>query len=168
MTTTQFLCVVSELEQKLVRFERVAAPYDPVQELGVSKYPRIILADRSGRYAPLFKDFIPNPDGSPTVPTLYENAPRGGSPFINPSKDRTNQQRGRPIPHQVLQYCECCKISFSTTVEQHNDSTQHMAFVDDSANWEELDAFIVELRAFVKIRDAREAREKLENQREKQ
>jgi len=82
-----------ELEQELVRFERVAAPYDPVQELGVSKYPRIILADRSGRYAPLFKDFIPNPDGSPTVPTLYENAPRGGSPFINPSKDpRTNNE----------------------------------------------------------------------------
>lgn len=85
---------------------------------GSTPHPRIILADRAGRYIPLIKEFPPDPDGQSTVPKLYWDAPAGTCPFINPHRMKFPPKgKSRSRRHPTL-YCECCEMSFSTTIKR--------------------------------------------------
>ena len=116
----------AELLAHMKKVESLTGKYDPLRELGPSKHYRIVLAHPKGLYEPIYKDFAPLPDGTETYPRLYENAPKGACPFLPPpkassedggEKSRSKSSKKKRSERREVHYCECCKLSFTTTVE---------------------------------------------------
>ena len=55
----------------------------------------------------------------------------------------TNQPTTKKVTQIASsKYCECCKIKFYTSVEEHITTKKHQEFATNDSNYNNLDAFI--------------------------
>ena len=98
--------------------------------------PFIKVEDLSGKYRPDVKEFT-------RYPSLNLDSPQGCCPFEKndplPFENKKKKYKGEQASGS---YCECCKVAFFTSLDQHLQSKEHLEFASNNSNYANLDAYI--------------------------